>query len=202
MVSRWLVGGRPTTYQPLFYGAACSRLPRISPPREMDYCNFYLPLHHTCVWLFCLTGTFSKTKPLKDVNRINSSNKLGEFSPDCIITHVGLPQNTQVCLVKTITATTTTKDNLCSFAMEKKKITPGRGSAGCRHNTSDSCTIDGHRETAFCFARGKSLNVTDRSAVAVDPPHLANPPPQSLSLIMTQVNQLLSHTVSYFSRAL
>ena len=72
-------------------------------------------------WLFCLTGTFSKTKPLKDVNRINSSKKLGEFSPDCIITHVGLPQNTQVCLVKTITITTTTKDNLCSLAMGKKK---------------------------------------------------------------------------------
>ena len=27
MVGRWLVGGRPTTYWPLFYGAACSRLP-------------------------------------------------------------------------------------------------------------------------------------------------------------------------------
>ena len=27
MVGRWSVGGRPTTYRPPFYGAACSRLP-------------------------------------------------------------------------------------------------------------------------------------------------------------------------------
>ena len=29
MVGRWSVGGRPTTYRPPFYGAACSRLPSI-----------------------------------------------------------------------------------------------------------------------------------------------------------------------------
>ena len=108
------------------------------------------------------------------------------------MTHVDLPQNTQVCLVKTITTittTTTTKDNLCSSAMGEKKITPGRGSAGCRHNASDSCTIDGHRETAFCFARGKSLNVTDRLAVALDPPHLANPPPSPIPLSNNDTGQ-------------